>query len=685
MENHNLKSGILNKAYKKARREVSELNHLLSDHSYNVISLDPPRSDLNETRVNTSSTSNVTMIDPVEDPSVSCSSDSDSKRGSSSNDEFINDLVPHQNTVQDVEQVRTEEMSLSLQLGKWALENNITQLAFTKLLHILKPVHPELPLDARTLLKTPRDLVLKTVEPGQYYHFGFRKCIEKFIPQLTCHDSNLIELCINIDGLPLTKSSGSQLYPILCNVFGTNSTVNIIGLYHGNEKPKSANDFLYDFVTEAVDILTNGVVYNSCNYIIKIKAFICDVPAKAFIKYTKGHSGYMSCTKCVSVGSYYNRICFPDIHDLVLRNDFNFRSKAQEEHHTGTSILEMLPDIDMIQDFPVEYMHLICLGVVKKLIVSLWIEGKPKSKLSFQQLSQISSSLLKCSSHIPAEFNRKPRSINDSKRWKATEFRLFLFYLGPVVLKHVLSLDKYINFLSLHLAISLLASKKYLQYIDYSESLLNYFVETFIAIYGVEHVSHNIHNLLHLCQDVKRFGPLDMFSAFPFENHMRSLKILCRKGDKPLQQIARRLNEHENILSDQLESFKIDYPQTLIEHSSGPILREFADSKQYKKIKLSNYLLTSSSPNNCCSLLDDSVVIIRNFLVHNNEIVIIGQKLLKKEDFYISPCNSSEFGIYISSTPGPLHHWKFSEVSNKCVKLEIEKEKYVVFPLLHSL
>ena len=55
------------------------------------------------------------------------------------------------------------------------------------------------------------------------------------------------------------------------------------------------------------------------------------------------------------------------------------------------------------------------------------------------------------SSHIPREFARKPCSLSDVIRWKATELRQFLLYIGPVVLRGVLPEPLYENFILPHL------------------------------------------------------------------------------------------------------------------------------------------------------------------------------------------------------------------------------------------
>ncbi|CAH1170530.1 unnamed protein product [Phaedon cochleariae] len=581
------------------------------------------------------------------------------------------------------------ENDLKIQLANWALHHNITHSAISDLLHILKPMNTFLPIDARTLLKTPRMNKLLRVEPGQYHHFGFENCLKTLlqVSEGIVFESNIIEVNINIDGLPLSKSSGSQLYPILCNLYKNKNNVSAIGIYHGTEKPADANDFLRYFVDDASIILNNGFMFSGIQYIIKIRGFICDVPAKSYIKYSRGHSGYQSCSKCSIEGIYFNnRICFPNYRNAVLRTDESFRQKQNENHHTGTSILETLPNIDMINNFPLDYMHLVCLGVVKKLIVNLWIGGRPSHKLSSLEISNISQNLLEQVSNIPREFNRKPRSLNEAKRWKATEFRQFLFYTGPVVLKHVLSKSKYKHFLSLHISMFILAGKALNHNIDYAGILLKYFVDTFIIIYGKDNVSHNVHNLLHICDDVRRFGSLDDFSAFPFENYMQTFKKYIRKGDKPLQQIVFRIDELNYAHSSSQSTSQVDqnveiFPILCNEHCDGPLLNNQYE-KQFKLIKFENFSLGTTEPNNCCKINENDIVIIKNVLSHDNKVFIIGQKFLQIENFYTSPCESSDLGIFLVSNLAPLQYFPIELKTCKLVKLDY-KNKYVVFPLLH--
>ncbi|CAG9762680.1 unnamed protein product [Ceutorhynchus assimilis] len=584
----------------------------------------------------------------------------------------------------------TSPSELRDELSGWCLKNNITHNAASELLKILKPHHPELPMDARSLLVTPRNISVKNIHPGTYYHFGLEKCVSNLFSLSNPEEStDTIEILVNIDGLPLAKSSGSQFYPILCSLFKNKNQVEIVGVYHGYEKPKDMNLFIQDFVNEAIEIVKNGLIYNNRSYFFKIKGFICDAPAKSAIKQIKGHSGYMSCSKCHVEGVYKNSVCFPQISNLSLRSDLDFRSKQQEEHHTGTSLIEKIPDVDMIKSFPLDYMHLICLGVMKKLIVSLWVGGKPPVKLQYRKVTDLSTNLLQQTHNVPIEFNRKPRSLIECKRWKAFEFRQFLIYLGPVVLKQILTADQYKNFISLHVAVIILSSSKLLKFIDYAEKLLIYFVETFIILYGEENASHNVHNLLHIVDDVRIFGPLDNFSAFPFENHMQTLKKFVRKQNQPLQQLVHRKRELDNLVninSNKRGNNKLKcFPCGGKLHSAGPIPDDLQVVTQFEEVKFENFVLKCKAPNNYCSLISGKIIHVRNFIEVDNKIVIVGNSFAKQENFYEAPCESSIINIFEISNRNPkLEMWSIEEIQFKCVKLDYQ-DKFVVFPLVHTV
>uniref|UniRef100_A0A1Y1MQY3 DUF4806 domain-containing protein n=1 Tax=Photinus pyralis TaxID=7054 RepID=A0A1Y1MQY3_PHOPY len=566
-------------------------------------------------------------------------------------------------------------------LADWAIENSITHAAINSLLSLLKPFHSNLPTDARTLLSTPRKLKLDIIEPGHYYHFGLNiavtKLIQKYGKNLEC-----IKICINIDGLPLSKSSSNQLYPILCNLYENPQVVETVGLYQGFDKPKNANLLLERFIGEAVSLTLNGFHCNGYIIPFKIVAFICDAPAKAFILFTKGHTGYNSCSKCHIEGTFINnRVCFPEVDNLRLRTDTDFREKVDDGHHVGTSLVETIPNFDMVNDIVLDPMHLIHLGVMRKLLI-LWIEGKPGSKLPSLKVKMISDHLLSLKHNIPIEFNRKPRSLSDIKRFKATEFRQILFYTGPLILKSVLSFDMYLNFLSLHAATTILSNSTLICELgDYADSLFKYFITTFGVLYGKDQISHNIHNLIHISKDAKQFGILEQFSAYPFENYLQRFKTLIRKGDKPLPQIIKRIMEQHSSQHTSTQLFE-KFPVPKNPHFDGPLLN-FEYLEQYKQINFNNFILKLSEADSCCCLHDKTVVLIKNFVKTAENLFIIGQKFEQIEDYYTEPCKSSILDIFLVSRIGALCSWNVNQIAFKCVKFPFGN-KFVVFPLLHS-
>jgi len=117
-------------------------------------------------------------------------------------------------------------------------------------------------------------------------------------------------------------------------------------------------------------------------------------------------------------------------------------------------------------------------------------------------------------------------------------------------------------------------------YVDYAEALLKHFVSIFECLYGKCFIFYNVHNLVHLCNDVRKYGPLDSFSAFRFENFLSSIKRQLRKSDKPLQQLWKRYMEIQLNSDDRLN---IQEASVLSKkHCDGPIINSLNIVEQYK-------------------------------------------------------------------------------------------------------
>ncbi|VDP46578.1 unnamed protein product [Schistosoma mattheei] len=72
--------------------------------------------------------------------------------------------------------------------------------------------------------------------------------------------------------------------------------------------------------------------------------------------------------------------------------------------------------------------------------------------------------------------------------------------------------------------------------------LLN-FLKEYEWCYGSGNLVYNVHSLQHLPDDVRAHGPLDSFSAFPFESYMRQIKDSVHSGFAVANQAAQRYAE----------------------------------------------------------------------------------------------------------------------------------------------
>lgn len=194
-------------------------------------------------------------------------------------------------------------------LAHWAIQNKLVQSVVNDLLTGLrKSGHPELPSDSRTLFNTPNRIHIQALAGGSYSHYGLervRKEQLRYRNLLQCiadkGTSVTFNININIDGLPLSKSSKSQLWPILGKVVGTHQFVEpfVIGAFHGSGKRSSAAQFLQAFLTEYTKLYSEGFMYGNRRYFVQLNAVLADILARNFISCFPAHNS--RCAKCINL------------------------------------------------------------------------------------------------------------------------------------------------------------------------------------------------------------------------------------------------------------------------------------------------------------------------------------------------------------------------------------------------
>lgn len=581
----------------------------------------------------------------------------------------------------------TQTLTLSVLLARWAVSCAVEGTKVTSLLKILHPHHPDLPLDSRTLLKTNKTFQVVSMDTGHFIYFGVvNGLLRLFNAGLVV--ARAIHVKVNIDGLPLFKSSRTTFWPILMSV--KECVINkpfVVALYVGKGKPSSVHSYLSSFISEMKTLLCNGFYFNGMSIALFWECLVADTPARAYVKCVKGHCGYYSCEKCEITGRYsekLRKVTFIPT-NCAKRTGASFVAQSQPAHHTGVSPLTELA-VDLVASVPLDYMHLVCLGVMKKLIVDFWTCSKPsKTKLHRTEKALISEKLVSYRRFVPAEFARKPRSMAECAMWKATEFRNFLMYTGPAALKEIMNDDCYMHFLHLSVATSMLVSPSCMKMVDVAEKLLIAFVKEAVLLYGKSIYVMNVHALIHLAEDVRQFGSLDNFSSFPFENFLQTLKKMIRSPNLPLQQAGNRLNEYFQVPHVMPRSpTHLEFRRC---HSSGPLPSFAIGATQFKYLKLEHFSLKVNTADSVVKTSDGNIVKVINMFQTGSGTFIVGNVFQACEDFFDDPVSSSSIEVYLVSdlNKSRYHVWGVSTIKYKMVCLPVGSGKFLVSPLFHLL
>ena len=340
----------------------------------------------------------------------------------------------------------------------------------------------------------------------------------------------------------------------------------------------------------------------------------------------------------------------------------------------------------MVSQFLYDYMHLVCLGVMRRLL-NIWVHGPSAVDLKKADETEVSNRLLKVGPSVLHEFSRKMRSLTNLPHWKATEYRLFVLYVGPYVMEGVLSSKCWNHFMLLHVAISILVDPFLSStWSSAAEVFLRRFIKNFSNCYPSYPIVYNIHSLAHLVNDVERYGQLDNFFCFSYESYLGSIKKLVRGTQKPLKQVANHLHEQDVVEKRNDKDKMSKSVHFLAEHQNGPLpdyLRHLP-GVQYEKVQCGSLRYSIFSPDSCIQF-GTSIGLIQNIFKKDSNFVLVVKKFNVLKDAFSSPCQSSKIYVYeVNAIEDDIEVIAKSAIIRKYILINISS-KQIVVPLHHDL
>ena len=457
--------------------------------------------------------------------------------------------------------------------------SNVSRNVMQYLLNILRKANIDVPKTVYLLTKKTVNPICRELDDknGKITHFGLKESLKNTVKQKTdlFNDSQLkqgdtVKLCVrmNVDGLPIFKSSIYSIWAMLAIFCGVSARPIPIAVYYGKDKP-SAEKFLVPVAEELKDLMTEGILVSGIRIVIKSIFFNVDAPARSYVCGIKGHTAKLGCGYCRSEGTYYDhRVVYSTVCS-ASRTDESYR-RFEENNQVVESPFLVLDNFGLRSGCPPDYQHLICLGIVRKLFFYYFTPNNDKRcrvrRENIRQLSDRTELLLE---FWPKHFQRRPRRIDNCLvHFKATEYRFHLLYLF-FLLKDVLPENYYKHFLCLHSAVYILSSDHVNTKLHLAEQLLSNFVSQMPILFGKQSVTYNVHCLLHISEFCETLGTLDNFSTFPFENFLSHLKRRVKKTRSVFKHTVNQLHMMK-LLSDSDDERPITYaPNDCIEIDSG--------------------------------------------------------------------------------------------------------------------
>ena len=299
---------------------------------------------------------------------------------------------------------------------------------------------------------------------------------------------------------------------------------------------------------------------------ISIGTGVFDNPKRSVVKGVKNHASKHPCEYCEGCAIFYKdntmtrgQLTWPPVTMngrprtiTAIRRIVNSIEEGEEiltsQYLKGIkrrSVLLDQPHFDFILDIPAEYMHILCLGTVKKMIEFTYKVGQKRTRITKRKRTdpKMFNDLI-ISVQVPDDFPRRVRNL-DPSCLKAAEYRNLLLFFFPIIIENIPKKYKKERQLWLTLVFmirSCIVPNEEFENVN-RETIFHaceLFYNLFHELFGQKNCTYSIHvvssHLLKMRGDV----PLTERSAFKFEAFYSEMKRLFKPGtNSPLKQILR--------------------------------------------------------------------------------------------------------------------------------------------------
>lgn len=289
-----------------------------------------------------------------------------------------------------------------------------------------------------------------------------------------------------------------------------------------------------------------------------IEDVIADNPKRAIIREAKNHASNYSCEYCHTKGTQFKNnvagakkqchVVWPasskqpenerqlhnilDIVELIqMKQNGEYVYPLSPDHlqgFVGRSRFLDLDDFDFIHSIPTEYMHSLCLGLMKRLIELTFDIGEKRIRVTTRKLSSpnMYNNFMR-HVKVPREFSRRARQL-DFGVLKAQEFRNILLFFFPLILQCIQNeaRERRLWLLLVYMIRAcIVPDPEFVQINPMSiDTACQKFYVLFEQLFGIRNCTYSLHVICSHLLKMRQKGPLTFTSAFIFENFYGELR-----------------------------------------------------------------------------------------------------------------------------------------------------------------